>query len=310
MRRIFAADGHLVHDPAAGLTFYAPRPHPPGRVQLDAADVATWPVVSPSDVERTMPVSLCWSPIVRCNLHCPQCLDDTSVPEQGAADRRRIAALLATSGVLGVDISGGEPLLLRDLPALARQLTDAGRVAVSVTTNGWHLQHRIGYLAATVDAIRVSLDGPDAPRHDRIRGTGSFARAVDGIRAGIAATVPMQIQTVLMASNRDTAQDMVDLAASLGVGGVTFLQMLPIGAGAHLRAEMLADADATAVLGTLRVPASVRVRLRTRDAAGGFTVIRADGRIWRNDVAALHIGGLRPLVAVADLAVTCRDGSA
>jgi MoaA/NifB/PqqE/SkfB family radical SAM enzyme len=310
MSRVYAADGNLVHDPATGLTHQAPRPWSAGRLRLEQTEVSGWPAVSPSDLDRTMPVSLCWSPIVRCNLHCPQCLDDTSVPEQSESDRSRIAGVLAASGVLGVDISGGEPLLLRDLPGLARRVAGGGRTAVSVTTNGWHLRRRAAELAEAVDAIRVSLDGPDEDSHDRIRGAGSFVRAQVGVRAAVAAGIPVQIQTVLMARTHANAQRMVDLAAAVGAGGVTFLQMLPIGAGLGLRDEMLTDPAALGLLDRLRVPAGLRVRLRTRDAAGGFTVVRGDGRVWRNDERALRIGGLRPLTAVADLAVTARDGSA
>lgn len=310
MSRVYAADGHLVHDPATGLTHHAPEPLPAGRRRLEQTEVSSWPVVPPSDLDRTMPVSVCWSPIVRCNLHCPQCLDDTTVPELDTAARGRIAAVLAASGVLGVDISGGEPLLLRDLVALAQRVTGGGRTAVSVTTNGWHLARRAEELAEAVDAIRVSLDGPDEASHDRIRGAGSFTRAHDGIRAAIAARIPLQIQTVLMASNHARAQQMADLADSLGAGGVTFLQMLPIGAGRRLRHQMLTDPAATRLLARLRVPEGLRIRLRTRASAGGFTVVRADGCVWRNDERALHIDGLRPLTAVADLALTARDSSA
>lgn len=310
MSRVYAADGHLVHDPATGLTHHAPEPLPAGRLKLKQIQVNSWPVITTSDLDRTMPVSLCWSPIVRCNLQCPQCLDDTSVLELDVTGRGRIAAVLAASGVLGVDISGGEPLLLRDLAALARRVVAGGGTAISVTTNGWHLTRRAEELAEAVDAIRVSLDGPDEPSHDRIRGTGSFARAQDGIQAAVAVGIPLQIQTVLMASNHANSQRMVDLADSLGVGGVTFLQLLPIGAGRRLRNEMLTDPAAIHLMAELRVPEELRIRLRTRAAAGGFTVVRADGRVWRNDERALHIDGLRPLTTVADLALTARDGSA
>jgi MoaA/NifB/PqqE/SkfB family radical SAM enzyme len=310
MSRVYAADGHLVHDPATGLTHHAPGPLPIGRVSLEQIQVSSWPVVPPADLDRAMPVSLCWSPIVRCNLHCPQCLDDATVPELDPAGRGRIADVLAASGVLGVDISGGEPLLLRDLPVLAQRVAGGGRAAVSVTTNGWHLARRAGKLASAVDAIRVSLDGPDEASHDRIRGAGSFARARAGIQAAVAAGIPLQIQTVLMAANHAHAQQMVNLAASLDAGGVTFLQMLPIGSGLRLQHEMLTDPAATCLLAGLRVPEGLRVRLRTRTSAGGFTVVRADGRVWRNDEQALRIAGLRPLTVVADLALTARDGSA
>lgn len=310
MNRIYAADGNLVHDPATGLTYRSPNPLPSGRVPLEQTEVAGWPAIAPAELGRAMPVSVCWSPIVRCNLRCPHCLDDTSVRELDAANRGRVAGVLAAAGVLGVDISGGEPLLLRDLPALARRIAAGGRTAVSVTTNGWHLARRAQDLADAVDAVRVSLDGPDEASHDRIRGVGSFTRARQGIRAAFSAGLPLQIQMVLMSSNRATAQQMVALAADLGVGGVTFLQMLPIGAGGQMQAEMLADPAATHLLAGLRAPNGLRIRLRTRTSAGGFTVVRADGRVWRNDERALHIDGVRPLTTVADLALTALDGSA
>lgn len=309
MTHVYAADGHLVHDPATGLTHRSPNPLPTGRVRWEQIEVSGWPVVAPAELDRVMPVSLCWSPIVRCNLHCPQCLDDTTVPELSAVDRDRIAGVLASAGVLGVDISGGEPLLLRDLPTLAQRVASSGRTAVSVTTNGWHLARRAEELTEAIDAIRVSLDGPDAASHDRLRGAGSFTRAQEGIRAAVSVGIPLQIQMVLMTSNNATAQQIVDLAAELGAGGVTLLQMLPIGAGRQMQEEMLTDPAATRLLAGLRVPDGLRIRLRTRASAGGFTVVRADGRVWRNDQRALHIDGLRSLTTVADLALTTRDGS-
>ncbi|WP_178132629.1 radical SAM protein [Phytohabitans rumicis] len=174
-----------------------------------------------------------------------------------------------------------------------------------MTTNGWHLARRARELAGHVDAVRISLDGPDPARHDAIRGAGSFARATDGIRAAVAEG----IQTVLMHRTASDLQDLIDLAHGIGAGGFTALQMLPIGAGAALPAEMLTDDEAGLVFAALRVPAGLRVRLRTRDAAGNFTVIRADGRVWRNTLNALNIGGVHPLRGAADLILTSRDGT-
>lgn len=310
MKRTYATERHLVHDPATGLTHRAPNPLPTGRVRWEETEVSGWPVVAPAELGRAMPVSVCWSPLVRCNLHCPHCLDDTSVPELNKADRGRIAGVLAGAGVLGVDISGGEPLLLRELPALAQRIAAGGYTVVSVTTNGWYLARRADELAEALDAIRVSLDGADAASHDRLRGAGSFTRAQDGIRTAVSAGIPLQIQMVLMASNQAATQQLVDLAADLGAGGVSLLQKLPIGAGRWRPEEMLSDLAATRLLSGLQVPDGVRVRLRTRTAAGGFTVIRADGHVWRNDHQALRIDGVRPLTTATDLALTTQDGSA
>ncbi|WP_433496790.1 radical SAM protein [Sphaerimonospora sp. CA-214678] len=301
----------LVHDPATGLTHRAARTLPLGRLSLDADEVGRWPVVHPSACGGVTPVSVCWSPIVRCNLSCPHCLDDKNVRELGAHDRRRIARLIGQAGILGVDISGGEPLLLGDLADLADELSSAGCVA-SVTTNGWHLERRAAQLVGHVDAVKVSLDGPSALIHDGWRGKGSFNRAIDGIKGAVAAGLYVRIQTVLMASNRGFAQDLVRLAHHLGTGGVTFLQMLPIGEAVRLGGdgEMLSDRDAREVVDALNVPGGLSVRLRTRADAGGFTVVRADGQVWRNDRPAEHIGTLRPLHGPADLALTGPDGSA
>jgi sulfatase maturation enzyme AslB (radical SAM superfamily) len=300
----------VAYDPCTGLTRLSPHPVPDGRQALDDAAVREWPEIHPSVLSREFPVSVCWSPLVRCNLSCPHCLDDTAVPEAVPAERRRIARLIGSAGILGADISGGEPLLLRELPELAGHLAAAG-LATSVTTNGWHLARRAAELAGHVDAIRVSLDGPDPASHDRLRGPGSFDRALDGITASRAVGIPVQVHSVLMTSSAHYAQRMVDLAARAGTNGVTFLQMLPLGAGqAAAAAEMLTDHVAAGLIGDLQVPEGLDVRLRTRNAAEGFTVVRADGRIWRNTAGTLGIEPTQPLRHPADLTLSARDGSA
>jgi MoaA/NifB/PqqE/SkfB family radical SAM enzyme len=314
MRRVFridAADGQVIaYDPCTGATRLAQSAIPAGRQALDDEHVRGWPAIHPARLARAVPVSACWSPLVRCNLACPHCLDDTTVPEAGADSRAATAGVLAASGILGIDISGGEPLLLRDLRRLAGCLA-AGGLAVSVTTNGWLLPRRAAGLAGCVDAIRVSLDGPGPRAHDAMRGEGSFTRAVAGIAASKAAGIPVQVQTVLMATTAPQAQDMVDLAATAGVIGVTFLQMLPLGRGQELAdREMLTDQDATELVSSLRVPEGLDVRLRTREAADGFAVIRADGRVWRNAPGTLAIHPAWPLTRPEDLALTLADGSA
>jgi MoaA/NifB/PqqE/SkfB family radical SAM enzyme len=300
----------IVYDPCSGQTRLADRPLPAGRQLLDGREIATWPEADPAVLHSPWPISLCWSPLVRCNLACPHCLDDKQLPELPAPDRVRTAQAIASSGVLGVDISGGEPLLLADLPDLADLLTTGG-LAVSVTTNGWHLARRAGALARRIDAVRVSLDGPDPSHHDAVRGPDSFRRALAGIAASRAAGLPVQIQTVIRASlARCDLQALVNLAASLGAHGVTFLQMLPLGEGAALPGELVDDAVARALVDSLDVPAGPAVRLRTRAAAGNFTVVRADGQIWRNQPDAAGIAPTGRLHNPAGLVLTRADGSA
>ncbi|MEV0675862.1 radical SAM protein [Actinosynnema sp. NPDC050436] len=299
----------VVYDPLTGSTHRIGQPILAGRTALTNEGITSLPEVHPGELGDVMPVSVCWSPIVRCNLACPHCLDDKTVPEPVRGERAEVAARIASSGVLGVDVSGGEPLLIRDLPTLLDVLVDGG-CAVSVTTNGTHLPRRAEALARRVDAIRVSLDGPDPERHDRWRGKGCFAKAVSGIRAALAYGIPTQIQTVLMRSTAAGLPELVELADHLGVHGVTVLQYLPFGDGASLATtEQVPDEDArhlVAALGTTPVP----VRLRTRADAAGFTVVRADGQVWRNTPDTTAIAALRPLTGPVSLALTGRDGSA
>lgn len=310
MIRTFAADdaAGIIHDPATGFHHRPPWRPGAGRQVLDDTNLHQWPTVGSADISRSTPVSLCWSPLVRCNLSCPHCLDDTTVTERGAADRATIAATLAASGVLGIDISGGEPLLLRDLPDLARRITAGGTTAVSVTTNGWHLARQVDRLTGAIDAVRVSMDGPTATAHDAHRGPDSFRRACYGIRAAVAAGLPVQLQFVLMSANQHHLPAMIDLAADLEAGGLTVLQMLPIGTGAVLaNTQMLTDDTAQQRVDALTTPPGFRLRLRRRAAdAGSFTVIRADGRVWRNDPHGQGITRLGPLTTAAEL--TC-DGA-
>jgi hypothetical protein len=123
--------------------------------------------------------------------------------------------------------------------------------------------------------------------------------------------MPVQVQAVLMASGARHAQGIVEVASRAGANGVTFLQLLPIGAGSTMAAaEMLDDHAAAALMNGLRIPPGLDVRLRTREAAEGFTVVRADGRVWRNGTAALTISPARSLERPCDLALSGRDGSA
>lgn len=314
MLRVFraapAGQCSVVYDPCSGALRLAPCVIPAGRCWLDDAVVRAWLAVHPAAAGRDVPVSLCWSPLVRCNLDCPHCLDDKSVEELSAIRRAEAARLIGASGVLGVDISGGEPLLLRDLPGLARSLAGDG-CAVSVTTNGWHLARRAEELAGRADAVRVSLDGPDPARHDALRGAGSFGRALAGIRACQAAGIPVQVQSVLMTSTAEHALALAETAAGVGATGVTFLQLLPVGVAAAMPpGEMLSDQAAAELLTEIRARVPLDIRLRLRAEAEGFTVVRADGRIWRNGPGALAMRPGPSLAVPGDLALDSPDGSA
>jgi sulfatase maturation enzyme AslB (radical SAM superfamily) len=100
-----------------------------------------------------------------------------------AADLHRIADALLSLRPGWVLFSGGEPLLVRELFGLARRFVEAG-VQTVLYTSGWTLAAGVpAELPRVFNRVQVSLDGPDAATHDRIRGrVHSFDRAMRGLR--------------------------------------------------------------------------------------------------------------------------------
>ncbi len=126
-------------------------------------------------------------PLGRCNLACAHCYSSSSPRATSllpTALATRAVRDAAAAGYGRLAISGGEPLLYDDLPALIAAARDAG-MSVSAATNGTLLDARGLDRVAGLDLLAISLDG--APEtHDRMRGKHAFARMVrhlDGLRA-------------------------------------------------------------------------------------------------------------------------------
>ena len=126
-----------------------------------------------------------------CNLECTHCLVDSSPRnrELDFLDRGTVRAVLAEAGALGVKevyFTGGEPFLHKQMTGI---LADALAVApATVLTNGTLITSRLagelGEIAAGARyslEIRVSLDHPDPVENDRVRGTGSHAKALRAV---------------------------------------------------------------------------------------------------------------------------------
>src|SRR5690242_15004193 len=148
-----------------------------------------------------------------CNLKCTHCFvssgpgDDHHALMPRAAVREHVAAGLAL-GVKEIYFTGGEPFVHPEMEAI---LADTLAVApATVLTNGTlFTARRIAVLRRLSDAsrysleIRVSLDGANAAGHDALRGVGSFARALAGLRA-LARAGLLPIVTV---TRHDEAED-------------------------------------------------------------------------------------------------------
>lgn len=124
----------------------------------------------------------------RCNLSCPQCSVLSRKPKAQDPDVDLLRVLLSDFYNIGgryLTISGGEPGLRADLPAIISKATNLG-IDVTVYTNGTAVTQEV--LECVKDAsgiLAVSIDGPNADIHEQMRGKGSFAFAVSRLEKAI-----------------------------------------------------------------------------------------------------------------------------
>jgi len=123
----------------------------------------------------------------RCNLRCPHCY-----VERGTLARHEVspAALgrafgdLDRAGSPAITISGGEPLLRRDLWKILDRARDH-QLDVKLCTNATRIDDSIAarLLDYPIHTFSVSLDGPTEAVHDGVRGAGNFDQVAAGVRA-------------------------------------------------------------------------------------------------------------------------------
>jgi radical SAM protein with 4Fe4S-binding SPASM domain len=115
--------------------------------------------------------------------------------------------------------TGGEPALREDLPALIRYGKKRG-FRVNLITNGTLLTEKLcaRLKSSGLDSVQVSLEAPDAETHDYLTQVkGSHARALEGMKALMAAGIPVQTNTTLNRHNAGAAPAMPSFLDGLGV---------------------------------------------------------------------------------------------
>lgn len=194
----------------------------------------------------------------RCNFRCGYCMPDKpawAAPNHLLAQSeflRLIRLLVNRGGVQAVRMTGGEPLLSRDLEPLLealRSAPDTAHVRLSLTTNAELLARRIGGLkSAGLDDVNVSLDSLDSARFDQLTRTrGRLPQVLAGIDAAVAAAVPVKINSVLIRGRNE--QDVVPLLRWAGARGliVRFIEFMPLeGGGLWQPDSVFSEADVLA----------------------------------------------------------------
>lgn len=133
----------------------------------------------------------------RCNLRCSFCFGQYSKKDLPDLAREEIHGLidqLARRGTRFINFTGGEPLMRRDIGSIIRRALDRGMLT-ALTTNGLLIDRYLDELAL-LDFVCVSVDG-DESSHDRVRGDGTYKKAMANIRLLLERGVPVQVSCVL-----------------------------------------------------------------------------------------------------------------
>ncbi|MBW6526652.1 GTP 3',8-cyclase MoaA [Sphingomonas sp. RHCKR7] len=231
----------------------------------------------------------------RCDLRCRYCMAEhmTFLPRDQIASLEELAIIaerFVARGVRKIRLSGGEPLVRRDVMMLVERLGRHIGTALdelTMTTNGTRLRR---YAADLVDAgvrrVNVSLDTLDPERFRYITRHGDVAEVLDGIAAAREAGLAVKINMVaLKGLNEDDIAPMLRWCVAEG-HDLTLIETMPLGAIDEDRADRFLPLT------------DVKERLDrefalTRDAA----VTGGPARYWRVDGGGTRLGLISPLTA-------------
>ncbi len=213
------------------------------------------PPRSPDALGRSLE-SLRVSVTDRCNLRCRYCMPEEEyvwLPRQSILtyeETERLVRVFSTLGVTKVRITGGEPLLRRDLVELVAEIADNPRISdLAVTTNGLLLAPHAGPLKeAGLGRVTVSLDTLRPERFQQFARRGRLGDVLAGIdaarEAGFRGTKLNAV--IIRGFNDDEVMDLLEFGRDRGVE-IRFIEYMDVGGATRWspedvvsRAEMLA----------------------------------------------------------------------
>lgn len=177
----------------------------------------------------------------RCNFRCFYCLPhgapEETAPKEALLTYEEIEAAVKVFAALGVEkvrLTGGEPMLRRDIETLVAKLARVEGVRdLALTTNGFNLAERAaGLKAAGLDRVTVSLDSLRRASFTEMTGVDMLSRVLEGIRAAQrVGLTPVKLNAVVVRGHND--EEVADFAAFAREHAVDvrFIEYMPLDSG-------------------------------------------------------------------------------
>jgi cyclic pyranopterin phosphate synthase len=174
----------------------------------------------------------------RCNFRCQYCMPADGLPWLDREEIlrfeeiERVVRVLGSMGVGSVRLTGGEPLVRRDLPRLVEMLSPLVE-DLSLTTNGYLLDRQIdGLVDAGLQRINVSLDSLQRDRFFQLTRRDSLAQVLRGLEATAARPELRQVKVNVVALRGFTESEALPFAQFARLTGfeVRFIEFMPLDA--------------------------------------------------------------------------------
>ena len=192
----------------------------------------------------------------RCNLRCIYCMPEEGIKQVSHQDILtydeivQIVKAAAAVGITRIKLTGGEPLVRKNLAGLVEALRAVpGIEEVTVTTNGILLKEQIGKLAkAGISAVNISVDSLDPDMYASIARKDALAAVLEGMEAAVSCPgLKVKINCVpLKGLNEEEWVRLAQIARERPID-VRFIEMMPMGLGRDFQGSSQKE-----VLGRLR----------------------------------------------------------
>lgn len=183
----------------------------------------------------------------QCNFRCLYCLPPEGLPTLDSAaylTPGEIARFAKVASALGIDkirLTGGEPLLRKEIAEIVEKLSEIEKIkCVALTTNGTHLGRLARALKkAGLGRINMSLDTLDANTFKRIALHSDFNAVMDGLLTALAEGFPVKLNAVIMRGINDhEIEGFIRFAMQNQLAEIRFIEFMPL-CGTGWRPELV-----------------------------------------------------------------------
>jgi radical SAM protein with 4Fe4S-binding SPASM domain len=182
------------------------------------------------------PLALHLEVVAACNLKCTHCFAGELPRKEQPLSLKELNDLFAQMAALGtfrLGLTGGEPLLRKDLFGIIDLALSHG-LCPCVTTNGLLVTEEIArqFGKRQLVWLNVSLEGATAATNDPIRGSGTFDRVIEQLKI-LRKHCRFTLAFTIMSTNLHEVQACAKLAEEMGAGTAVFRPLYPVGVARH-----------------------------------------------------------------------------